>query len=40
MTHNDFDYHDDIIQPLQDFLISVKFDTAPNEVIEEVKFKE
>jgi hypothetical protein len=29
MTHNDFDYHDDIIKPLLEFLKAINFDTAP-----------
>ena len=29
MTHNDFDYHDDFIQPLAKFLEDINFDPSP-----------
>ena len=29
MTHNDFDYHDDIMKPLKAFIEKIKFSTEP-----------
>jgi pimeloyl-ACP methyl ester carboxylesterase len=31
MTHNDFDYHDDIIEPFARFLYTINFETGPTE---------
>jgi hypothetical protein len=40
MTHNDFDYHDDIIQPVLEFLLHIKFNSAPNDEFAEIKIPE
>lgn len=38
MTHNDFDYHDDIVKPLQEFIDYIQFSTAPNELRRTIVF--
>jgi len=40
MTHNDFEYHDDIVKPLQEFIDYIKFSTAPTETRSSIIFDE
>jgi hypothetical protein len=40
MTHNDFDFHDDIITPVIRFLGEINFNTAPTPLIPTIDFNE
>jgi hypothetical protein len=40
MTHNDFDFYQDLIKPIFQFLLQIKMNTGPNKRITKVVFKE
>lgn len=40
MTHNDFDFYQDLIKPIFQFLLQIKMNTGPTKRISKVVFKE
>jgi len=40
MTHNDFDFYQDLIKPIFQFLLQIKMQTGPNHRIQKVTFPE
>lgn len=40
MTHNDFDFYQDLIKPIFQFLLQIKMNTGPTKRISKVIFKE
>lgn len=40
MTHNDFDFYNDLIKPLLDFARQINMNTLPNERLQKVIFNE
>lgn len=40
MTHNDFDFYQDLIKPIFQFLLQIKMHTGPSKKIQKVKFNE
>ena len=40
MTHNDFDFYQDLIKPIFQFLLQIKMHTGPSKKIQKVRFRE
>lgn len=40
MTHNDFDFYQDLIKPIFQFLMQINLNTGPNKRIQKVQFQE
>jgi hypothetical protein len=40
MTHNDFEFYNDLIRPIFNFFLQIKMRTAPNSNVNKVQFNE
>ena len=40
MTHNDFNFYEDIVEPLKNFMEQINFDSSPTSERKSVDFEE